>query len=100
MYLTTSPFFTPAVRRRPALDGTFDRALDGARSFLRRRRPPRRGILDRRRLQLTVDLPGTPDEAVGVSVAGRTLTLTVAGRGRQHLDADACASPRHSTPSR
>ena len=79
MYLTTSPLFAPAVRRRPALDTTFDRALTAlARSY---------GDVGHRvegswndgTYQLTVDLPGTPEEAVGVSVAGRTLTITVAG---------------------
>jgi len=81
MYLTTSPVFAPAVRRRPALDTTFDRALTAlARSY---------GDVGHRvegswndgTYQLTVDLPGTPEEAVGVSVAGRTLTITVAGEG-------------------
>ena len=81
MYLTTSPLFAPAVRRRPALDTTFDRALTAlARSY---------GDVGHRvegswsdgTYQLTVDLPGTPEEAVGVSVAGRTLTITVAGEG-------------------
>jgi HSP20 family molecular chaperone IbpA len=81
MYLTTSPLFAPVVRRRPALDTTFDRALTAlARSY---------GDVGHRvegswndgTYQLTVDLPGTPEEAVGVSVAGRTLTITVAGEG-------------------
>ena len=81
MYLTTSPLFAPAVRRRPALDTTFDRALTAlARSY---------GDVGHRvegswndgTYQLTVDLPGTPEEAVGVSVAGRTLTITVGGEG-------------------
>ena len=69
------------MRRRPALDSTFDRALTAlARSY---------GDVGHRvegswndgAYQLTVDLPGTPEEAVGVSVAGRTLTITVAGEG-------------------
>jgi HSP20 family molecular chaperone IbpA len=81
MYLTTSPFFTPAVRRRPALDGTFDRALTAlARSYADVGHRVEGSWTDGA-YQLTVDLPGTPEEAVGVSVAGRTLTLTVAGEG-------------------
>ena len=81
MYLTTSPFFTPAVRRSPALDGTFDRALTAlARSYADVGHRVE-GSWNDGAYQLTVDLPGTPEEAVGVSVAGRTLTLTVAGEG-------------------
>ena len=92
MYLTTSPLFAPAVRRRPALDATFDRALTAlARSY---------GDVGHRvegswsdgTYQLTVDLPGTPEEAVGVSVAGRTLTITVAGEGDSTWFRDASAS--------
>ena len=81
MYLTTSPVFAPAVRRRPALDTTFDRALTAlARSYSDVGHRVQ-GSWNDGTYQLTVDLPGTPEEAVGVSVAGRTLTITVAGEG-------------------
>ena len=109
MYLTTSPLFAPAVRRRPALDTTFDRALTAlARSY---------GDVGHRvegswndgTYQLTVDLPGTPEEAVGVSVAGRTLTITVAGEGdsswtrrlrlAQTLDPEQVSRPLRQRPS-
>ena len=49
----TSSFFNP-VRRTPVIDASWQ---DGT-------------------LELTVDLPGTPADKVGVSVAGRTLTLS------------------------
>ena len=78
MYLTT-PFLAPAVRRRPALDSTFDRALAAlARSYSDVGHRVVGSWTDGS-YQLTVDLPGIPEEAVGISVAGRTLTITVAG---------------------
>lgn len=52
----TRDLFTP-VRRVPAIDAAW---RDGS-------------------LVLTVDLPGTPSDAVGVEVAARTLTVSVRG---------------------
>jgi len=50
-------FFAPAAARTPAVDASWH---DGS-------------------LVLSIDLPGTPAEHVGVGVAGRTLTISVTG---------------------
>ncbi len=65
---------------RPAFDRSFDRAFEQLTSsfFSPARRSP---VVDASwqdgTLVLSVDLPGTPADHVGVSVAGRTLTLSV-----------------------
>ena len=74
------------VRTRPyrpsfAFDRSFDRTFDQLTSsfFTNVKRTP---VVDASwqdgTLVLAVDLPGTPAEHVGVGVAGRTLTITVA----------------------
>jgi HSP20 family molecular chaperone IbpA len=71
------------VRTRPSLsafDTRVDRMFDQLTHSLRTSgsRPP---VVDASwidgALQLTVDLPGTPEDAVHVDVAGRTLTIGV-----------------------
>lgn len=71
MLVRTRPF-------NPVLDRRVDRAFDQlAGSFLTTRRSPTVDATWRDgSLVLTVDLPGTPADAVGISVAGRTLTLS------------------------
>ncbi len=79
MYLTTSSFFASPVRRAaPCWTSPFDRAFAQlARSF----GETTHGVSGSWRdgaYELTVDLPGTAEDAIDVSVAGRTLTITVA----------------------
>ncbi|MET0323642.1 MAG: Hsp20/alpha crystallin family protein [Ilumatobacteraceae bacterium] len=73
MLVRTRPF-------NPAFDRRFDRAFDQlASSFVSgttRRGPVVDAAWKDGSLVLTVDLPGTPSDAVGVAVAGRTLTLS------------------------
>jgi HSP20 family protein len=70
------------VRLRP-FDWTFDRTFDGlVDSFLSPSRvgaatPAVTSTWEDGALRLAVDLPGVPQEAVDVSVAGRALTLSV-----------------------
>ena len=68
------------IRTRPfTFDRTFDRAFDQLTSSLLtsgRRAPVVDAGWKDGALVLTVDLPGTPGDAVDVSVAGRTLTLS------------------------
>jgi HSP20 family protein len=75
------------VRTRPyrpalAFDRSFDRTFEQLTSsfFVNRARTP---IVDATwhdgNLVLAVDLPGTPADRVGVSVSGRTLTVSAAG---------------------
>ncbi len=79
MLVRTRPF-------NPALDRAFDQLtssfLTGARRSeshrsLARRTPAVDAAWHDGSLVLTVDLPGTPADAVGVGVAGRTLTVSV-----------------------
>lgn len=72
MLIRTRPF-------NPVLDRRFDRAFDQLTSSLLatgRRGPVVDAAWHDGALVLTVDLPGTPGDAVDVSVAGRTLTLS------------------------
>jgi len=73
MLVRTRPF-------NPAFDRRVDRAFDQlASSFVAgttRRSPVVDAAWQDGSLVLTVDLPGTPGDAVGVAVAGRTLTLS------------------------
>ena len=74
MLVRTRPF-------NPVLDRRFDRAFDQLTSSLLatgRRAPTVDATWHDGTLVLTVDLPGTPGDAVGVSVAGRTLTISAA----------------------
>ena len=75
------------VRTRPyrpalAFDRSFDRTFDQLASsfFANVKRTP---VVDASwqdgNLSLTVDLPGTPADQVGVAVSGRTLTISVKG---------------------
>jgi HSP20 family protein len=77
MLVRTRPF-------NPALDRRFDRAFDQLTSSLLaagRRSPVVDATWHEGALVLTVDLPGTPSDAVDVSVAGRTLTLSAETEG-------------------
>ena len=73
MLVRTRPF-------NPSFDRRYDRAFDHlASSFVTgatRRSPVVDAAWHDGSLVLTVDLPGTPGDAVGVAVAGRTLTLS------------------------
>ena len=72
MLIRTRPF-------NPVLDRPVDRAFDQlTRSLLAttRRTPVVDAAWDEGSLVLTVDLPGTPADAVDVAVAGRTLTIS------------------------
>jgi HSP20 family protein len=70
------------LRLRP-FDRTFDRSLDDLFDSLfapRRPNPAAPAVASTWRdgvLELTVDLPGVPQDAVDVSVAGRALTISV-----------------------
>jgi HSP20 family molecular chaperone IbpA len=71
-----------SLRLRP-FDRTFDRAFDDlvdsffSPSRLRQAGPTVASTWEDGALQLTVDLPGIPQEAVDVSVSGRALTIGV-----------------------
>ena len=73
MLVRTRPF-------NPAVDRRFDRAFDQLTSSFvagtTRRSPVVDAAWQDGSLVLTVDLPGTPGDAIGVAVAGRTLTLS------------------------
>ena len=73
MLVRTRPF-------NPVFDRRFDRAFDQLTSSFVGRRPPHAPSSTppgpTASLVLTVDLPGTPGDAVDVAVAGRTLTLS------------------------
>ena len=79
MLVRTRPF---TARLRP-FEWTFDRTLDDlVDSFFSSGRsvpaaPAVASKWDNGALKLTVDLPGVPQDAVDVSVAGRALTLSV-----------------------
>ena len=63
-----------------ALDRSFDRAFEQLTSSFfepRRRGPAMEATWSEGALQLTVDLPGVPAEAVSVDVSGRSLTIGV-----------------------
>lgn len=79
MLVRTRPF-------RPASHSTFDQAFDQlSRSFFtqpNRRTPSVDAAWTDGSLVLTVDLPGTPADAVDVSVAGRTLTISAGAEGQ------------------
>ena len=63
-----------------ALDRSFDRAFEQLTSSFfepRRRGPLMEATWSEGSLQLTVDLPGVPAEAVSLDVAGRSLTVGV-----------------------
>lgn len=66
MYVSTN-FPLPVFRRTPLMRAAFERAATPAVSG--------RWLDDA--YELTADLPGVPDDALGVSVAGRTLTIDV-----------------------
>jgi len=77
------------VRTRPAFpsfDSRVDRVFNQLTSSLLSA-SPRTPVVDASwadgSLQLTVDLPGTPDDAIRVDVAGRTLTVGVETDGLQ-----------------
>ena len=73
MLVRTRPF-------HPVFDQPVDRVFDQlSRSFLTtsRRTPTIDASWTDGSLVLTTDLPGTPAEAVDISVAGRTLTIAV-----------------------
>ena len=69
MLVRTRPF-------NPVFDRYFDRAFDQLRYATTSRSPIVDAAWKDGSLVLTADLPGTPGEAIGVSVAGRTLTLS------------------------
>ena len=79
MLVRTRPL---SLRLRP-FDRTFDRSFDDlVESFFtptrfRHASPAVSSSWDGGTLKLTVDLPGIPQEAVAVSVAGRALTISV-----------------------
>ena len=63
-----------------ALDRSFDRAFEQLTSSFfepRRRGPVMEATWSEGSLQLTVDLPGVPADAVSIEVAGRSLTVGV-----------------------
>jgi len=66
------------IRTRHPLDSAFDQLT---RSFFAPASPATTPVVDARwhddSLELTVDLPGTPDDAISVDVAGRELTIAV-----------------------
>lgn len=73
------------LRTRPYAPG-FDQRVDRVFSELTRSlAAPRTPAIDATwvdgSLRLTLDLPGTPDEAIAVDVAGRTLTVSVDHEG-------------------
>lgn len=69
------------IRTRPSLDTTFEQLTHSL--FAPAAIPATATPVDARwhdgSLVLTVDLPGTPDEAIAVDVAGRQLTIAVTG---------------------
>ena len=75
------------VRHRPlfssfsSFDDYFDRMFDQRTGMLRDTTTLRTPIIDSSwhdgTLTLTVDLPGVPDDAISVDVAGRVLTISV-----------------------
>ena len=69
MIVRTRPFTPPFDQR---LDRMF---ADLTRSMNTTRTPEVVAAWHEGALQLTVDLPGTPDEAISLDVAGRTLTI-------------------------
>jgi HSP20 family molecular chaperone IbpA len=79
MILRTRPSF-------PAFEDRFDRAFHQLTSSILSA-SPRTPAFDAAwtdgALQLTVDLPGTPEDAIQVDVAGRTLTIGVETDGLQ-----------------
>ena len=102
MHTSSAPALQPALR---PFDRTFDRAFDQlVDSFFSPSRPPgsarpSTSTWEDGALKLTVDLPGIPQDAVDVSVAGRALTIGVEDRAAE-LAAHRSASAPPSTPSR
>ena len=75
MIVRTRPF-------TPAFDQRVDRMFaDLTRSMTTTRTPEVAAAWHEGALRLTVDLPGTPDEAISLDVADRTLTIAVDHEG-------------------
>jgi len=73
MLVRTRPF-NPAYDRR--FDRAFPQLFSSSVTGTTRRAPVVDAAWHDGSLVLTVDLPGTPGDAIGVAVAGRTLTLS------------------------